>query len=338
MPQDNHQCLRSPITSTYASRMTTDLDLASLRVVRAVADTGTITAAAALLGYSQPAVSQQLRRAERQVGQPLVLRAGRGVALTEAGQRLAAHAVHVQAALDAARQDLDDLGGVATGRVTLAGFPSASSTIVPDVLSRLRDRHPGLTVDYVEAEPPEALARLRDGSADVAVTFSHGGAPAAERDLDGLLHRASFVDRTVLAVPAAHPFARGDAFASLAHERWIGGCPRCRGHLLATCAAAGFEPEIVLETDNALAVLGLVAAGLGVALLPGLSLVSAAVPPGVRVVELDHGLARIVHVVHGRGGDRVPSVRAVLDALGQVDGGALGLVAAGPEVPTGTPG
>jgi DNA-binding transcriptional LysR family regulator len=318
--------------------MTDDLDLASLRVVRAVADTGTITAAAALLGYSQPAVSQQLRRAERQVGQPLVLRAGRGVALTEAGQRLAAHAVHVQAALDAARQDLDDLGGVATGRVTLAGFPSASSTIVPDVLSRLRDRHPGLTVDYVEAEPPEALARLRDGSADVAVTFRHGGDPGGERDLHGLLHRASFVDRTVLALPTAHPFARGDDFADLAHERWIGGCPRCRGHLLATCAASGFEPEIVLETDNALAVLGLVAAGLGVALLPGLSLVSAAVPPGVRVVELGEGLARVVHVVHGRGGDRVPSVRAVLDAFEQVDGDALGLVPVRRGGPSAAPG
>jgi DNA-binding transcriptional LysR family regulator len=310
------------IIHAYDLSVTDDLDLASLRVVRAVADTGTITAAAALLGYSQPAVSQQLRRAERQAGQPLVLRAGRGVALTEAGLRLAAHAVHVQAALDAARQDLDDLGGVATGRVTLAGFPSASSTIVPDVLSRLRDRHPGLTVDYVEAEPPEALARLRDGSADVAVVFRHGG----EGDLEGLPHRASFVDRTVLAVPAAHPFDRGDDFSALARERWIGGCPRCRGHLLATCAASGFEPEIVLETDNALAVLGLVAAGLGVALLPGLSLVSAAVPPGVRVVELDEGLARVVHVVHGRGGDRVPSVRAVLEAVEQVDGDALGLV------------
>jgi len=310
--------------------VTTDLDLASLRVVRAVADTGTITAAAALLGYSQPAVSQQLRRAERQVGQPLVLRVGRGVALTEAGSRLAAHAVHVQAALDAARQDLDDLGGVTAGRVTLAGFPSASSTIVPDVLSRLRDRHPGLQVDYVEAEPPEALARLRDGSADVAVTFSHGPGPSGGRELDGLLHRASFVDRTVLVVPTDHPFGQGAPFASLADERWIGGCPRCRGHLLATCAASGFTPEIVLETDNALAVLGLVAAGLGVALLPGLSLVSAAVPPGVRVVELDARLGRTVHVVHGRGGDRVPSVRAVLEAVARVDGPAHGLTSVGP--------
>ena len=307
--------------------MTDDLDLQTLRVVRALADTGTITAAAARLGYSQPAVSQHLRRAEARVGHPLVLRTGRGVTLTEAGARLAEHAVHVQAALDAARQELDRLGGAASGRVRLTGFPSASSTIVPDVLARLRRDNPGLQVTYVEAEPPEALASLRDGTADVALVFSHPGSRGPDRDLDGLTERAVFLDRTVLVLPAGHPFVDGSPFVELARERWIGGCPRCRGHLLATCAAEGFSPEIVLETDNALAVLGLVAAGMGVALLPRLSLQAAALPAGVRVVVLPPATGRRIAVVHRPGARRVPSVHALTGAIGSLDPRLHGLTA-----------
>jgi len=307
--------------------MSDDLDLQTLRVVRALADTGTITAAAARLGYSQPAVSQHLRRAEARVGHPLVLRTGRGVTLTEAGARLAEHAVHVQAALDAARQELDRLGGAASGRVRLTGFPSASSTIVPDVLARLRHEHPGLQVTYVEAEPPEALAALRDGTADVALVFSHPGSTTVGRDLDGLSERDVYLDRTVLVLPADHPFADGSPFADLADERWIGGCPRCRGHLLATCAAEGFAPEIVLETDNALAVLGLVAARMGVALLPRLSLQAAALPSAVRVVDLPDQMGRRIAVVHRPGARRVPSVRALTGAIAALDPRLHGLTA-----------
>lgn len=302
--------------------MDDDLDLQTLRLVRALADTGTITAAAAALGYSQPAASARLRRAERRSGQPLVRPAGRGVVLTEAGRRLAEHAVHVQAALDAARQDLDDLAGLAAGRVRVAGFPSASSTLVPAVFGLLARAHPRLRLEYLEAEPPEALAALRAGTVDVALTFSHAGASSALED-DGLLARTPFVDGSVLVVPAppgptATTEAPAPALADLADAPWIAGCPRCRGHLLDVAAAAGFVPRIVLETDNALAVLGMVAAGLGVAVLPGLALAAAAVPDGVRLVPLGSGHDRAVHVVHGRGALRVPSVRAVVEAVARL--------------------
>jgi DNA-binding transcriptional LysR family regulator len=319
------------ITASYGSGVTDDLDLLTLRIIRAIADHGTVTAAAAELGYSQPALSQHLRRAEARVGHPLLLRAGRGVVLTEAGRRLAEHAVHVQAALDAARQELDHLGGAASGRVRLAGFPSASSTLVPDVLSRLRASHPGLQVDYVEAEPPEALALLRDGTVDAAVVFRHAGRVAVEHDQvpESLRERALFVDRTVLVVPRGHAFVEGDDFAALRAERWIGGCPRCRGHLLTTCAAADFEPDVVLETDNALAVLGLVAAGLGIALLPGLSLQSAAVPEEVRVVTLPPAVSRVIAVAHRRGARRVPSIRVLTEAVAAVLPEKHGLQTAG---------
>ncbi|MEG8036702.1 LysR family transcriptional regulator [Sphingomonas sp. LR61] len=158
-----------------------DIDPQLLRILRAVADGGSITRAAAALGSSQPAVSQLLARAERRLGHTLVLRSGqdgrggRGATLTDAGRVLADHALHVQAALTAAREDLDAVGGLTRGRVRLAGFPSASSALVPAVLARLASTAPGVTTSYVEVEPPEALDLLRSGEVDVALTFTYVG-------------------------------------------------------------------------------------------------------------------------------------------------------------------
>ncbi|MDM7888360.1 LysR family transcriptional regulator [Curtobacterium sp. RHCJP20] len=298
-----------------------------LRVLLAVRDGGSISRAAAALGYSQPAVSQLLARAEQRLGHDLVLRGGRGATLTESGRVLADHALHVEAALAAAREDLDAVGGLSRGRVRLAGFPSASSTLVPPVLAALAADSPGVVTSYVEAEPPEAVDLLRRGEVDVALTFSHAlqDVPASDPTLTT---RALGRDPLALVTAAdARPHdavvSRDGAVADLAafrDARWIGGCPRCRGQLLASCAASGFTPEIVLETDNAAAVVGLVAAGLGVALLPRLALSTTVVPPGVAVTPADDALARRVEVVVARGADRVPSVRAALDAVRGVAG------------------
>ena len=146
--------------------MDANLDLHSIRIVRAIAEHGTISAAARALGYSQPAISQHLRRSEARLGTPLVIRSGRGVRLSEAGQVVARHVVAITSALDAARGDLAELVGLAAGTVRVAAFPTASSTLVPRLLGSMRQRHPGITVGYVEAEPPEAIAMLRDGAGD----------------------------------------------------------------------------------------------------------------------------------------------------------------------------
>jgi DNA-binding transcriptional LysR family regulator len=307
-----------------------DLDPQLLRALRAVADAGSITGAAATLGYSQPAVSQLLQRAEQRLGHALVLRGARGVTLTEAGQVLADHALHVQAALTAAQEDLDAVGGLARGRVRIAGFPSASSTLVPAVLASMAAAVPGVTTSYVEVEPPEALELVRRGEVDVALTFTYVG--------DDIATDAALVTRALGRDPLAlvrlalvrsggpghvrHAGSVGAVagstavdLASLRGARWIGGCPRCRGHLLASCASAGFVPDIVLETDNAAAVVGLVAAGLGVALLPRLALATTVIPPGVSIDPVDDELARRVEVVIARGAERVPSVRAALEAV-----------------------
>ncbi|WP_241982527.1 LysR family transcriptional regulator [Cryobacterium sp. HLT2-28] len=154
-----------------------DLDSQALRVVQRIAELGSITAAARSLGYSQPAVSQQLKRLEARIGMPVVSRVGRGVRLTEAGRILSRYAVSVTTALDAAAGELGELAGLRSGRVRLASFPSASSTIVPTLLRELATVHPGLQLSYREAEPPEAVQFVRDQAADLAITFSYPGDP-----------------------------------------------------------------------------------------------------------------------------------------------------------------
>lgn len=317
------------ITQDYALLMDTGLDLHSIRIVRAIAEHGSISAAARSLGFSQPAISQHLRRAETRLGMPLVVRVGRGVRLTEPGQVIARHALTITSALDAANGDLADLAGLAAGTVRVAAFPTASSTLVPRLLQRMRDEHPGVTVTYVEAEPPEALGMLREGTVDLAITFAYPGDRAdPHRDADALLESTPlFTEPVVLALPERHPLAGSDAvrLASLGDERWIAGCPLCRGHLLAACEAVGVEPHIELETDNAIAVLNLVAARLGIALLPRLALATAPVPTGATVRATEPSSDRSIQVVVQAGSRRVPSIAAALDAMLAVEGGDWGL-------------
>lgn len=312
--------------------MEPEVDLHSLRIVRAIAEHGTISAAARALGYSQPAISQHLRRAEARIGAPLVLRAGRGVRLTEPGLVLARHALAITSAIDAAGGELAEIVGHRSGTVRIAGFPTASSTIVPRVLAALRATRPGIRAGYVEAEPPEALGMLRDGGVDLAITFRYpGDRDDPHRGDDRALEvRALFTEPVVIALPAAHPLAGGDAvaLAELADETWIAGCPLCRGHLLAACEAVGMEPRIGLETDNALAVLHLVASGLGVALLPRLALATAPVPDGTVIRPTTPSSDRGIGLVALSGAGRVPAIAAAIDAISSIDGADWGLARA----------
>lgn len=309
--------------------MEPDLDLHSVRIIRAIAEHGSISGAARALGYSQPAISQHLRRAESRLGTALVTRAGRGIRLTEPGLVVARHAIAITSAMDAAEGELAELVGLRTGTVRIAAFPTASSTLVPRLLRSLRDSHAGVSASYIEAEPPEALAMLRDGLIDLAITFAYPGDRAdphreGERSLETV---ALFTEPVVLALPAAHPLAERDTVSlrELADERWIAGCALCRGHLLAACDAVGVEPTIELETDNAPAVLTLVAAGLGVALLPQLALAIAPVPSATAVRATSPLSERTIQVVTQRGAARVPSIAVALAAVLALDGADWGL-------------
>ena len=309
------------------------LDLHTVRIVRAIAESGSITGAARALGFSQPAVSQHLQRTEARLGLALVTRAGRSVRLTEAGLVLARHALAITSALDAAEGDLADLAGLRSGTVRLAAFPTASSTIVPRLLAALAAHHPGIRVTYIEAEPPEAVQLLREGGADLAITFSYpGDRTDPHRDsAGGLTAQPLFTEETVMVMPAAHPLADDTQVdvARLAGDRWIAGCPRCRGHLLAVCDVAGFSPVIAFETDNASAVLNMVASGLGVAMLPRLALATATLPAGVTIRPHSPRSVRSIQALANHGAGGVPSLVATAAALRALDGSDWGLVAAG---------
>ncbi|MCU1417821.1 MAG: LysR family transcriptional regulator [Schumannella sp.] len=306
-----------------------DLDLHSVRIVRAIAEHGTISGAARALGYSQPAVSQHLRRAEARLGVPLLVRAGRGVRLTEPGQVLARHAITISSAMDAANGELADLLGLRTGTVRVAAFPSASSTLIPRLLRRMRETHPGITVTYLESEEPDALGLLRDGLVDLAITSAFPGDRAdPHRENEGSFETLPlFTEPVVLALPASHPLADQDPveLSALADDSWVAGCPVCRGHLLAACESVGVEPRIEFETDNAVAVLNLVASELGVALLPRLALATAVVPPGATIRATSPSSDRSIRVVSLPGSRRVPAIATVLAEIAALDGDDWGL-------------
>ena len=299
--------------------MESGLDLHTVRIIRGIVEHGSITATAAALGYSQPALSQHLRRAERRLGTPLLVRVGRGVRLTEAGRVLARHAGPILAALRTAEDELTRLTDA--GTVRLAAFPSASSTLAPTLIAALAQRHPMLQLRYLEAEPPEALAMIADGSLDVAITFRYPGDPADPHDeLVGSTTVPLFHDPVRIVLPAGHRLSArtGVQLAELADETWIAGCPLCRGHLLAACSAEGVAPRIAHATDNSVAVLGLVAAGVGVALQPALALEPLALPADATIHDLRPTSDREVQAVHVRGAQAVPAIAAVLAALAQI--------------------
>ncbi len=293
------------------------IDAAGLRVMKAIANEGSFTGAAVALGFSQPAVSQMVRRLEQRTGTVLVERMGRNVHLTEAGEVLARHAVGVLSALDAAEEEVAAIAGLRAGRVRLMAFPSSSASLVPRALALVKERFPDISVTFSEGEPPESLAALRAGACDIAVAFAYEGTDIGRgEDLDYFVTHHLLDDEVRLAVPLGHPLADRQQvdLADFADEEWIAGCPRCRGHLLALTRQAGFSPTVSFETEDYIAVLGLVSSGLGVALVPDLIL-AAAHTTDVATLSLLPASRRQIHAVTTEDLQRVPAVKATLDAL-----------------------
>ena len=296
------------------------IDTAGLRVMRAIADEGSFTAAAHKLGFSQPAISQMVRRLEERAGTVLVERIGRTVRLTEAGEVLARHASPVLAALDAAEQEVAAIAGLRSGRVRLMAFPSASATLVPKALSHVKREYPDVSITFTEAEPPESLSALRAGTCDIAVAFTYEGVDLGrgEEDVDGFEVTPLIDDEVRLVVPADHPLARSKSkvadLSTLEDETWIAGCPRCRGHLLQVCREAGFAPHVAFETEDYVAVMGLISEGLGIALVPDLILRTVQ-HEDVVALSINPPSLRRIEAVTTPDLSRVPAVKATLDAL-----------------------
>ena len=284
------------------------LDPRRLLILRDVARAGSISAAARGLGWTQPAVSQHLARLEREAGGPLLLRGPGGVTPTEAGRVLLRRADVVAAELHAAEEELAALTQLRAGRVRLVSFPSAAATLVPDAIGVLASAHPDVEVGLQEAEPPEAIAAVTSGDADLALVFGYDGPPVGLGTL--VWHRLGH-EPVHLVVPPDHrgPGRRG--LAALADADWIGGCVRCRTHLVACCEEAGFTPVIRHTTDDYVVVQNLVARGLGVTVLPE-SALAAYRHPDVRVVPMVSLGRRHVGLVHRPGADAVPATAALI--------------------------
>ncbi|AZM90661.1 MULTISPECIES: LysR family transcriptional regulator [Streptomyces] len=286
-----------------------------LRILRAVAGTGSFSAAARELGCTQPAVSQQMKALEQSAGTPLLVRAGREMRLTQAGEALVRHAAGILAGLTAAEEEVAAIAGLRAGRVRLVSFPSGSSTLVPTALAAMRAEHPGTRISLVEAEPPRSVEMLREGDCDVALAFRYAGASAVA-EWDDLVVTPLLTDRLVGLVPEGHRLAGAGrvGMAELADEPWIAGCPRCRRHLVEVCEGAGFTPRIDFATDDYPAVVGLVGAGLGVAVLPELAVESVRAK-GVSALAVEPAVEREVVALTLPDLARVPAVAATLGEL-----------------------
>ncbi len=300
------------------------IDSTEMRILHALATTGSLTAAAASLGLSQPAVSQRIKRVETRLSVPLIERQGRGIRLTTAGNILAEHARTVVAEIDAALAAIDDLRGERGGTLRLVGFPSASATIVPAIMRFLNAEAPEVSLQYREAEPPGAVTMLRDGEVDCALIFDYEGAaelPAGSVFTPLWRETVSLVlsEDRALGITQAH-------LADYSSEHWIAGCEKCRGHLLAAAHESGFEPNIIQETDNVPAMLAMAAAGGAVALVPGLALAAARTLPDDAVsLPLDPPRYRTIGLVSMDTANESPQVRLCKRLISRIDGEIWGL-------------
>jgi DNA-binding transcriptional LysR family regulator len=262
----------------------TDLTLTGLRVVLEVARTGSFSAAAERLGYTQSAVSRQVAVTEKAAGTPLFERHARGTRPTPAGEALARHAGKVLDDITAAAQELAGMRDRLAGRLVVAGFPTATAALLPRAIARLTAVHPGLKVQLTQAPTPAQLTAVRRGRTEVAVIAAGGGLP--DYDLQGLRLTALRSARGPgVAVAESHPFAARERLepGELADQGWIVG-PRS-GDAPEFGAWPGIaEPKIAFTARDWPTRLGLVAAGLGIALVPGIA--ARAVPHGVRWIPV----------------------------------------------------
>jgi DNA-binding transcriptional LysR family regulator len=292
------------------------LTVQRLRVLREVLAQGSFSEAASALNYTQSAVSQAIARLEAEAGVPLIERDRRGLRPTSAGERLAEHAGRILTQLDAAEAELGAIAGIDGGELRMASFPTAGATLMPLAIAAFRSAYPAVGLSLVEGEPEELTPRLRDGEFDLGLIFEFEGTGQLG---PGLRATPLFEDPMKLALPKGHRLARRESIEldDLADEAWVQTTEAtdCARHVVRTCRAAGFEPQVSFESDDYLTVQGLVAAGVGVALIPQLAL-SQTVSYDIAVREL-HPEAPVRHVVAATPGAGVslPAAAAMLEIL-----------------------
>lgn len=291
------------------------LDLERLRALHAVATYGSVSAAADALHVTTSAVSQQLAKLERETGQKLLERNGRGVRLTDAAELLVAHADRILSLVERAKADLEAHRGSVVGQLSVAAFPTAVRGLMPAALRSLRAEHPDLRVLLNEEDPMRSMPLVSRGDFDMAVVQDWNNDPIP---LPDGLHKGVICDDVAdVALPESHPLAHRDSIdlEELAGDPWISSSPDsiCCGWLLRTLRAVDSEPRIDHMAYEFATQLSLVAAGLGNAILPRLGRCD--VPPGVAIVRLSDPLSRRVYAVWREEAARRPAIRAAVTAL-----------------------
>ncbi len=292
------------------------LDVKRLRVLREVARCGSFSAAAAALGYTQPAISRHVALLEQETGATLLERRPSGVRLTDAGELLVRHADAILARLRDAEQDLDDLLGLRAGRLHMSTITSAAPTLVPLAIAEFQRQLPQVELSVSMVEPPWVLPRLRAGEVDLALC--NDDRVLEDPDIEGVL---LFEEPMRIALPREHPLGSRSRLrlAELAGERWMLGtdhaCPDA-ARFIRACHAEGFDPQIAFHNDDYTALLGFVAAGVGVAPVP--EMVARSASRGVRIctvrgVKLTRPIVAVIAA-----GYRCRPARAMLEVLEHV--------------------
>ncbi len=292
------------------------IDLAALRSLEAVHDHGSVIAAAQALGYTPSAVSQQIKRLERQSGVALLERVGRGVILSGPGRILVGEGARIAADLERLETDLHAHAGGITGEFGLVGFSTAMRGLIGPAVADLMNEHAGLRIRMEEVEPWDAVDRVAGGHADLAVVHRWGDVPIAIPDhLDrAVIHR----DVAEVIVREDHRLARRRTVTpgDLVDEHWIA-TPEgtiCREWLLRMYAGTGRVPAIEHTSMEFASHLALVSAGLGIALVPRLG--RSALPANTRAITVkDPVPEREVIAVWRSSQGRSPAIGALVEAL-----------------------
>ncbi|BCM71605.1 putative LysR-family transcriptional regulator [Streptomyces sp. EAS-AB2608] len=291
------------------------MNLERLRTLDALARHGSVSAAAEALHVTTSAVSQQLGKLEREIGQQLLAKNGRGVRLTDAGRLLSEHAARILSQVELAESDLEAHRGQVVGELRLSAFPTAARGLFPAALGALRTAHPGLRVRSSELEPEQGIAGVVRGDLDLAVVLDWYNKPMPVPD--GLVKAPLLDDPAEVAMPVGHRLADRDEvdLTEFAEDEWItwGEGEFCHEWLMFTLRSKGVEPIVGHRAGETHTQLGLVAAGLGVCIAPLLG--RHPVPEGVVLVPLKQRVRRHVYVIWRADADRRPSIRAAVEAL-----------------------
>jgi DNA-binding transcriptional LysR family regulator len=292
------------------------LNMTRLNVFREVVDHGSFSAAADALSYSQSAVSQAIATLEGEVGTALIERRRGGVRPTPAGAALAAHVGGILARMDSAEAEVAAIARGRGGRLRTASFPTAGSTLMPQAIAAFRASHPGVEVTLAEGEPEEIAPRLRAGEFDLVLLFEFEG--VGERLSTGMRRYELLDDPLHLALPLEHRLAKRKRIelADLRDEAWVQTSAQtpCAKHVVRSCHAAGFEPTVSFESDDYQTVQGLVAAGVGVALIPELALSTVREDISVRALH-PASPVRKVFAATPRAAAATPAVATMIDVL-----------------------